>query len=257
MPLLAAAALAFAAAACNGGDDGTAAGVALAQGGTGGVYLALGDSVAAGGGATDAGTGGYAALVAEALRGRFGEGLELQVLAVAGHTTQDLIEEQLPMALERVRGGDVRLVTLTIGGNDMNQYGAEPACLPDPSVPACPLEDGLLDVEQRLRVILQELRAAGPEAAIVIQVYPNLFAGTGHEFERPADIAFGLLNGVIKGVAREQGVLVADAGPAFALDGPMMTHLLDPTPDAHPNDAGHAAIAEAFLEALGLSPVEE
>jgi lysophospholipase L1-like esterase len=105
--------------------------------------------------------------------------------------------------------------------------------------------------------MLQELREAGPEATIVIQAYPNLFSGTGHQLERSAEIAFDLLNGVITGVARRRGVLVADPRPAFFLNGEKLTRLLEPTPDAHPNDAGYRAIADAFLEVLELSTADK
>ncbi len=199
-------ALALAAAAC-GDEPGTADGSVTLGEGTGGIYLALGDSIAAGEGASDPGSTSYVALVAEALRARFGETLEVQTLAGGGQTTQDLIDQQLPTAIARIREGDVRLVTITIAGNDMNQYGADANCLPDPSNPACPLEDGLLEVEQRLSLILQELREAGPDIAIVIQAYPNLFSGTGHQFERPADIAFDLLNGVIIPAKKWLGII--------------------------------------------------
>ncbi len=246
-------AAALGALACNGdGAADEAVEPALPEGGTGGVYLALGDSVAAGSGASDAIGTSYVALVADALRARYGETLEVRSLAVSGHTTQQLIDEQLPAAVAALEQGDVRLVTVTISGNDLAPYMAEPACRPDPSNPACPLEDGLLEVERRLSLILRELRSAGPEAVIVIQLYPNLFSGTGHEFERPADIAFDMLNGVITGVAHRHGVLVADPRRAFVAEGRYLTHLDDPTPDAHPNDDGYRAIADAFLEVLGL-----
>lgn len=225
----------------------------LPENGSRSVYLALGDSIAAGSGATDASSTGYVALVEEALRERFGEPLELQSLAVAGHTTQNLIDEQLGPAVERLSEGSVRLVTVTIGGNDLGQFAAEVACLPDPSDLACPLEDGLLDVERRLSFILRELQSADPEATIAVQLYPNLFSGTAHQFERPADIAFDLLNGVITGVANRHGVLVADPRHAFVAEGLYLTHIADPTPDAHPNDDGYRAIADAFLETLGLN----
>ena len=187
------------------------------------------------------------------LRARFGEELELQSLATSGHTTQDLIDEQLPQALERLEAGDVWVVTVTIAGNDLGVYIVDGACLPDPSVPACPLEGGLLGVEQRLDRILGELREAGPGATIVILAYPNFYSGTGHQLERPAEIAYDLLNGVISTVAKRHNVLVADPRAAFQGRGNELTHLLDAEPDFHPNDAGHRVIADAFLAVLGLS----
>ena len=244
--------VALVAVACNGGGEREDGAPILAPA-TGGVYLALGDSVADGSGASDPESTDYVALVAEALQPRFSDALAVQSLAVPGHTTETLIAEQLPLALEALERGDVRLVTITIGGNDLSQYGAHEACLLDPADSACPLEDGLLEVERRLAEILSRLTAAGPGAVIAIQLYPNLFSGTGHEFTRQADTAFGLLNGVIASVAARYDVVVADPRRDFAGAGARLTHLLDRTPDAHPTDDGHRVIADAFLEALGIS----
>jgi lysophospholipase L1-like esterase len=219
--------------------------------GADGAYIALGDSVAAGSGASDAETTSYVALIAEALRER-GAKIELVSLAAGGSTTQSLIDGQLPAALERIGQGGVALVTLTIAGNDLGQYAAHEACVTNPVAADCPLEDGLLEVEERLDRILGDLRAAAPDTPIVIELYPNLFAGTGHPLTYQADVAFGLLNGVIESVAGRHGVLLADPRNEFETDGGRLTHLLDDMPDAHPNDAGHRAIAEAFLRALGL-----
>ncbi len=99
---------------------------------------------------------------------------------------------------------------------------------------------------------MSRLREAAPGVPIVIQLYPNLFSGTGHEFTRQAETAFRLLNGVIAGVARSHDVLTADPRRAFEGEGSFLTHLLDDAPDAHPNDAGYQEIADAFLEALGV-----
>ncbi len=257
------AALALVALACGGGQSAPVATATPTLEATlepsVGVYLPLGDSIAAGQGASATLSTSYMALVVEALRSRFGPTLQLHSLAVSGHTTQDLIDEQLPQAVARLQEGDVRVVTITIGGNDLFQYSSEPICIEFPSDPACPLEDGLLEVEQRLDRILGELRAAGPEAIIVIQVYPNLFSGTGDRqfggvmvFEQAAQTAFDLLNGVIIAVAQRNDVLVADPRAAFDGRGGELSHLLDSEPDAHPNDAGYRVIADAFLDALGL-----
>ncbi len=229
---------------------------ALPESGIGGAYLALGDAIAAGIGASEPAGTGYVALVAQAMRARFGETLEFQSLAAPGDTTQALVDRQLGPALDRILSGDVRLVTLTIGADDLSVYMADPACLPDPSDPACPLENGLLAVERRLDRTLQDLREAAPEAAIVIQVYPNFYSGSAHELEWTVEIALDRLNGVVIGVAQRYGVLVADPRAPFEGHSEDLTHLADPASDFHPNDAGHGAIAEAFLEVLGLATTD-
>jgi lysophospholipase L1-like esterase len=225
----------------------------------GGVYLALGDSVAAGSGASDANATSYVGLIDEALRERLGDSLELRSLAAGGHTTQDLIDDELPAALDALRDRNVRLITITIGGNDLNILQSSPdaaTCAADVNDPKCPVAGILAGTEQRLDSILGALRDAAPDVPIVIQVYPNLFSGTGHPFERAAGMAFGKLDDVIARAAAANDVLIADPRGAFESKGGELTHTLDPTPDFHPNDAGHRAIAEAFLEVLGLSTAD-
>jgi len=253
--LLASFALALAVAASACGESKSNAG--LFSDSDGGVYLALGDSVAAGSGASDGNATSYVGLVDKALRERLGDGLELRSLAAGGHTTQDLIDDELPAALAALRDRNVRLITITIGGNDLNILQSSPdaaACVADVSDPKCPVAGILADTEQRLDSILGTLRdAAAPDTRIVIQVYPNLFSGTGHPFEKAAGMAFGKLDDVIARAAAANDVRIADPRAAFEGKGGELTHTLDPTPDFHPNDAGHRAIADAFLEVLGLS----
>lgn len=252
--LLASFALAFAVAANACGESTSNAGLFSAS--DSGVYLALGDSVAAGSGASDATLTSYVGLVDKALRERLGGGLKLRSLATGGHTTQDLIDQQLPGAAAALKNGEVLLVTITIGGNDLNILQSSPdaaTCVADVNDPKCPVAGILSGTEQRLDTILSSLREADRDARIVIQVYPNLFSGTGHPFERAAGMAFGKLDDVIARAAAANDALIADPRAAFEGKGGELTHTLDPTPDFHPNDAGHRAIAEAFLEVLGLS----
>ncbi|MEX2157852.1 MAG: SGNH/GDSL hydrolase family protein [Dehalococcoidia bacterium] len=214
--------------------------------GAGGVYLALGDSIAQGEGASASERTDYVALVEGALKQRYGVALTTVSLAVDGHTTQDLIDQQLQPAVDAIQAGDVRVVTVTIGGNDLYVLANEPACPADPQSPDCPFNDILAGAAQRLDTILRTLHEAGP-ATIAIELYPNLFSGTGNPFEGPATFAFGLLNDVIEQTAAQYDVLVADPRDDFEGRATELT-----APNFHPNDDGYALIAAAFLRALGL-----
>ncbi len=247
-----AALLAVVAIACGGTASNNSDSTATANATTG-VYLALGDSFAAGQGASSATVTSYVALVRGGYEEHIRHAVQLTSLAVPGNNTQDLIDKQLPAALDAARAGDVRLITLTIGGNDLNIIQSDPnvgACIIDVNDPKCPVANILVGTEQRLDQILSALHSAAPKAAIVIEAYPDLFSGSGHPFETPAKVAFGLLDDVIDRVAKRNDVLVADPRAAFVGRSLELTHINDTPPDFHPNDAGHRLIADAFLKAL-------
>src|SRR6266545_5669754 len=88
-----------------------------------GVYLALGDSLSEGIGASDAEETSFVALVHDGL----GPNIELMNLGAAGNTSRDLIDEQLDRATDEIATrnsdanpeNDVAVITLEIGGNDL------------------------------------------------------------------------------------------------------------------------------------------
>lgn len=209
---------------------------------TGVVLLSLGDSIAAGNGASDPDGTSFAALVARDLD------LELENLAVAGKTTREVIDEQLPQAAGSVRDRAVGLITISAGGNDLAALIPNASCVEDPLPQSCPLEATLGEVATRLDAILSSLRSAYPDAAIVLLAYPNFFSGTGHAFDAPAERVLPRLGERMREVAGRHD-RVGVAAPAFDGRGGELTHVLDAVFDPHPNDAGHRIIADAVIEA--------
>jgi lysophospholipase L1-like esterase len=233
------------------------------------VYLALGDSVAAGVGASDPAVTGYVPRLYDLLRdepscqllGRPGcRSLTLDNLAVGGATSTTLLMGQLPAAVDELRArngdrsprNDVLVVTIDIGGNDV--FGVVSSCTAGPT-PQCLalVQARLASFEANSTQILSQLRAAaGPDTVIVAMTYYNPLGSCSRAALAPlADVVLeggpGLegLNDRIRRISAASGVLVADT---YGLLGP--GDLVGGTDCLHPNDAGHRKIAEAFAAVL-------
>jgi lysophospholipase L1-like esterase len=215
------------------------------SGSDGDVYVSIGDSIAAGNGASDAETTSFVALLAAR------EEVTFRNVAKAGATTQDVLVDQLGPALVPIQAARVAFVTISAGGNDLATLIPNVACVEEPLPDSCPLEASLERVEANLDRIISYIRETNTSVPIVLLAVPNLFSGTGHAWEAPAGRVLPELGRVIRDVAsRYDHVAVADASGAFEGRGGELTHILDDAFDPHPNDAGHRAIADALAEAL-------
>lgn len=226
------------------------------------TYLALGDSVAAGiGAATPA--GGYVPLLQARLAQRLGcvdaqqAGcpLELRNLAVSGSTTQTLLRDQLPRALRLLAGdADVRLVTVTIGGNDVLGPALQ-ACAVAPQDPACRAQvaaavDG---VGVAVGKLLDELGAALGDVPVAVMTYYDPLPACRLASLQPLaeQVLEGVggqpgLNDVLRAAAEAHGAVVVEtAGRLRAPD-----DFVGGLDCLHPSASGHERLAEAFLAAL-------
>ena len=226
--------------------------------------LALGDSVAAGVGAEDPAEGGYVPVLADLLSDRLGcDGaqppgcpVEVRSLAVPGATTATLLRDQLPVALDVLRrGGDVRTVTVTVGGNDVFVPILR-ACAQEPQAPACAQAVGAAvgDVDAGVDRLLSDLTgAAGPSTTVAVMTYYDPLAACRLAPLQP------LAEQVLEGTATQDGlndVLRARAAERGAVL--VETRDLLRTPEdfvggldcLHPSTSGHARIAQAFADAV-------
>ncbi len=221
-------------------------------------YLAIGDSLVEGEGATDPATSAFAPLFLEHLVEAADSGARLRMLNLSrgGETTTTLISEgQLAEALTVIADPerDVRVVTLHVGGNDGAQLfevcgvGLSAEC-------QAAIATTLGALDQNYEAALAQLRdAVGDEVTIIVGTYHNALAHTGCELNAFAALGDAVLEGdssmpavglndVIRETAARHGALVAEVGPLAA------TEL---APDCrHTNDAGHAKIAAAYARAF-------
>ncbi len=280
--------------ACNGGnDDGTRdaasepTATALSPGSAGGptptvtpksestgrrpLYLALGDSLSAGIGASDAATRGWVGLVSAAL-----PEWDLVNLGVPGDDSLELLvggpldsglRDIERRATDAEPGNEVAAITLEIGGNDLLDIYFELVIPGDcPSViealqrESCvrALENALTIFRMSLAETLDRLIEAAPETPIFLMTLYNPFSGDGTTIDEIGVMALegqegtpfpAGLNDIIREVGAEAGVILVEWYEPF-----LGMHLQYIASDLiHPNDVGHAVMAEAVIEAMALA----
>jgi lysophospholipase L1-like esterase len=237
------------------------------------LYLALGDSLAAGVGASEPAQAGYVGLVFGALQEEptspYG-GYELSLLNLGdpGETTTSMLASggQMDDALSQIEGrredgiagNEVAVITVDIGANDFIPLvlGDSP-CLPNPLAEACTqaATSALTTFRSNFADIMRRLRAAaGPEVEVVALGLYNPLSGTGGPFDSVGDAAVELFNSTVAAAATDRDIRAtfADVFVLFDGRGPELTHIAETPQDVHPNDAGHYLMARAVVGALGL-----
>jgi len=234
------------------------------------LYLALGDSLAAGYGATHPEITGYVPRIFRYVHASAHGGIDqLTNLGTGGETSTSFMGAQLANALAAIAdpSTDTRVVTLDIGANDLLRALGDPACA-DPTSAACYalLAAALGAFPTTYQSILATLNAAlaaedvAPEQVYVF-AYFNAWGGTGQPIEPLVDqLLLGAdakidctalasaanvgLNDLVACIGAAYGAIVVDLYPIFGDRGLELTHIA--TGDFHPNDEGYAVIAEAF-----------
>jgi len=256
-------------------------------------YVSLGDSYASGWepGVGNAGNGFAYQLVEEAEAA--GIPLELVNFGCAGATTDSILnsvgcpaealgpgapsyDTQTQIAAAEAflqeHPGEVALITVSIGGNDVTRCGRDP----DPVV--C-VSTAVGSIQQNLPVLLQRLRAAaGPDVLIVGTTYPDVILGewvtgspNGQELAQLSVTAFqAIINPALQSAYTSAGAQFVDVTAASGAYEPLtelttlppygqvpspvarvceLTYYCDQQ-DIHPNPAGYELIAELVLQAL-------
>jgi lysophospholipase L1-like esterase len=195
------------------------------------TLVATGDSFTEGM-ADDLGPGGrhlgWADRVAAALATREG-GLRYANLAVRGRLLDQVVEEQVPVAL------DIRpdIVTFHAGPNDVLRPRADVA--------------GVLRRYDRAVALLGEAAST----TVVLFTVIERAGGTGRTAARLAG-RFAEFNAGVRAVAERQGALLVDQGAVHALQDRRLWH----EDRLHLAPEGHARVAAAVLARLGVEDPE-
>jgi lysophospholipase L1-like esterase len=232
------------------------------------VYLALGDSLAQGYGATDPTQTAYVPHLFGFFRGESHGGVStLTNLAVGGETSASFITGgQLQSALTTIATNDVGVVTFDIGGNDLLELMSGPC--QDPTDPGClpAVQAAMATFAQNYAFSVATLDAAlsqePGDPPLIVMTYYNPWSGTGSTYEGVLEMvllgsdgelnctnpAGWGMNDLIACLGPQYGAdAVADVYPPFTGKGLTLTHIA--TGDIHPNNAGYAQIASVFREA--------
>ena len=216
------------------------------------TYLALGDSLAVGDGASDPATTAYVPLFHQFLLDD--DDMALLNLGDIGDTSTTLItHSHLTAAVTELETGDVEVVTVNIGGNDV--FALLPVCLFGFTPPCtAAVTSTFATFSANLDFILAELRAAaGDDTPIIVMTYYNPLPGCFlAPFAPLADIVLegggplpAGLNDLIRSIAASHDAKVAETfGKLGAGD------LVGGFDCLHANDDGYEIIAEAFIDAF-------
>jgi lysophospholipase L1-like esterase len=248
--------------------------------GTTRYYLALGDSLAFGFQPTRVTGQGYVDQLYASLHAQQ-PNLVLANVSCPGETSGTLVsggrcpypdgKTQLETALSFLRAhrGKVRLITIDIGGNDVNRCvtlatGIDQRCF----------NQALLGLALNLFRIVFELRRAAPEATIAGMTYYDtvlaayLTGPAGQALARQSIPLSHEFNGLLSLIYRLGRFRVADVAGAFSTDDMTVqpnglpldvlricqwTYMCAPAPlgpDIHANQAGYGVIAHAFEAVL-------
>jgi lysophospholipase L1-like esterase len=217
-------------------------------------YVALGDSLAANVGVSDASLG-YVSRVHRQLQLRDGRDYGLRNFGISGETSGTLIRSgQLDTAIAFMNTAQVDYITVDIGANDLlGHLGSDDCADIDAAVCQARLLATFRTYEQNMAVVLDSLRAAEPQATLVfIRAYNpfSLGLGGGIAFEERSDEILDAFNDIAAELAAARGVLVADAFTPLQGTTAATTRMLDTPPDIHPYGIGYSLIAQAVIDAL-------
>lgn len=218
------------------------------------LVLALGDSLAANVGVAEP-RDGYVSRFHHAISQFDGVDYGLQNLAVSGETSASMLAAgQLDRAEQILQSQTAGYVTIDVGANDLFGHLGSSDCGGDLAAPAC--EDRInrtLDAYRvNLTAILDRLtHVSGDAEVVLLQIYNPFSLGLGEsEQEQQSSAVVARLNTVAAEVAAAHGVTVADGFTPLQQTTAVTTHMLDASPDIHPNALGHDVLAAAVLNTV-------
>ncbi|MEZ4520157.1 MAG: SGNH/GDSL hydrolase family protein [Thermomicrobiales bacterium] len=208
------------------------------------VYIALGDSIAAGIGSSLPRERSYPALIGDLIARQLERPVRVENLATPGESASSFPSSNqmrdLRLLVDEVQTAqqDIETVTVSLGGNELLE------------IQDAPLADrmaALASFESAFPLALESIRSA-------VGADPRIFASTIYDptGENP-DVEFSeawwieQFNMVIRDASSIDGVTIVDVSASLEDDAAALTRY---PVDVHPTNAGHARIAATFWQAM-------
>jgi lysophospholipase L1-like esterase len=189
-------------------------------------YAALGASDVVGIGATPL-TNGYVYLIEDSVEKQSGKGVDLENLGIPAAEIGEVKNLELEVLKRSAQPG---LITLSVGANDLIDGDT-----------ASSFEAGLAEV-------LSELRSISPGAVIAVSNLPDLTNLPRFQDRSDKDVTEARLREYNAAISRQAGKFNALLVDLYSV--PLEDSFVSDVDGFHPSDAGHQAIAQAFLAVL-------
>ncbi|SDO11337.1 Lysophospholipase L1 [Psychrobacillus sp. OK028] len=207
------------------------------------IYIAIGDSLAAGQTPNRAIDTGYSDLIAQKLTKSGQLSFYSKALAFPGYTTADVLASvQTEEAIKLLKTAS--LVTISAGANDLLQTVQVNATSGSIAYRQMNADFALNNVRKNIEEIIKEIQAIAPQAKIYVMgyyfAYPHVRASQKEGIKRELD----RLHAILKAQSEINGAVYVSVEESFGLNA---TTLLPNPADVHPTLEGYRVMANAFF----------
>jgi lysophospholipase L1-like esterase len=208
------------------------------------VYVAIGDSLAAGQTPDRAIDSGYADLIAQELTRNQPVALFSKDLAFPGFTTADVLDSiQSDEATELL--GSANIVTVSAGANDLLRLVQPNPVEGSLSFGQIQADYALNAARENIGEILAELAESAPSADVYVMGYYFAYPHARDSQKQGTAKQLDQLNAILQQEAERAGATFVGVSERFGEDA---VELVPNAGDVHPNISGYQEMANAFLE---------
>jgi acyl-CoA thioesterase-1 len=189
-------------------------------------YAALGASDVTGVGAVPI-TNGYVYLIEDGIQQETNKGVALENLGIPGAQISAIQSVEVEILK---RSGQPDVITLSTGANDLIAG------------------DSIDGFERKLGELLSDLRSISPNAILAVSNLPDLTQLERFRERPDRDVTLARVQGYNRAIARQVSAARALLVDLYSV--PLNDSLVSDVDGFHPSNAGHRAIANAFLAVI-------